>query len=411
MQWLLIGYMFLFIHRPFEVWEGLSDLHFERIYMGAIILYWLVYPHKRWLPNVQHRAYGFFAFAVLFCWALSPWMEQGQMVVENWFKIVVFYILFVTVAHDEKKLRQFTYGFVTVMGIYMAHSVKEFIGGRHTYRMSIVRMIGVDSSLGDPNSFGASIVFALPFITTIWNTTQSRLMRFCVILYLCLSCGCIMLTGSRSSFIGLIVWWSILLWRSKHRWLGFALAIIAAPVVFLTLPDSLQNRFETIINPEVGPANARESGEGRLEGLENGFILWGRNPLTGIGPGAWRPATGSPIESHNLYGQIVGEMGTLGLIAFLTILGCFWSNLRWMKHYRRRHPDQKNDFVFYLCDSIALSLFLMLLMGNFGHNLFRHNWLWYGGYVVIARYCVEQRRMSRPLGVFAARVTWKPVGV
>ena len=27
MRWLLIGYMFLFIDRPFEVWKWLGDLH------------------------------------------------------------------------------------------------------------------------------------------------------------------------------------------------------------------------------------------------------------------------------------------------------------------------------------------------------------------------------------------------
>ena len=33
MRWLLIGYMFLFIDRPFEVWPWLGDLHVERVYM------------------------------------------------------------------------------------------------------------------------------------------------------------------------------------------------------------------------------------------------------------------------------------------------------------------------------------------------------------------------------------------
>ena len=75
-------------------------------------------------------------------------------------------------------LKQFAYGFLFVMGLYMTHSLKEFVAGRHTYRMSIVRMIGVDTSLGDPNSFGASIVFALPFVTAIWNTTKSALHSF-----------------------------------------------------------------------------------------------------------------------------------------------------------------------------------------------------------------------------------------
>ena len=30
MFWLLVGYMFLFIHRPFEFWPALGDLHIER---------------------------------------------------------------------------------------------------------------------------------------------------------------------------------------------------------------------------------------------------------------------------------------------------------------------------------------------------------------------------------------------
>ncbi len=60
--------------------------------------------------------------------------------------------------------------FVIVMGVYMTHSFKEYLAGRHTYRMGIARLIGVDTSQGDPNSFGASVVFALPFALLFWNT-------------------------------------------------------------------------------------------------------------------------------------------------------------------------------------------------------------------------------------------------
>jgi O-antigen ligase len=388
MQWLLIGYMFLFIHRPFEFWPMLGDLHVERIYILGVIAYWCIYSNKRWLPNAQHLAYAAFAVAVLFCWAMSPWMEDGQTVVENWFKILVFYFLLVSVAHDERMLKQLALGFLFVMGLYMAHSFKEFLGGRYTFRMSIVRMIGVDTSLGDPNSFGASILFALPFVTAFWNTSRSRWLRFGLILYVCLSTGCILLTGSRSSFLGLILWGAIVILRSRHWWKGIAAACVASPIVFLALPESLQTRFETIIDPEVGPENARVSGEGRLEGLYTGAALIAANPLGGIGPGAWRPATGSKIESHNLYGQILGEMGMLGVLTFGAILLCFWSNLRWMKRTSRALPGMENEFVFQLARSVAVSIFLLLFEGNFGHNLFRHNWLWFGGFLIIARYCV-----------------------
>ena len=65
MHLLLVGYMFLFIDRPFEVWTWLGDLHFERIYMLVTLGVWLVHPGKRWLPNPQHWAYAAFAAAVL----------------------------------------------------------------------------------------------------------------------------------------------------------------------------------------------------------------------------------------------------------------------------------------------------------------------------------------------------------
>jgi hypothetical protein len=37
---------------------------------------------------------------------------------------------------------------------------------------------------------------------------------------------------------------------------------------------------------------------------------------------------------------------------------------------------------------------LLLFEGNFGHNLFRYSWLWYGGFLIIARHCVQQRLAS-----------------
>src|SRR5207248_330446 len=208
-------------------------------------------------------------------------------------------------------------GFLCVMGLYLLHSFREYLGGRHTYRMGISRMIGVDSSLGDPNSFGASIVYALPLVTAFWRAgVWGKTGRFLLVCYVGLSSLCILLTGSRGSLIALLTWFLIVIWGTKYRFRAIAAFVVLAPLAFVALPESLQTRFETIVNPEVGPKNAQESGEGRVEGLFMGFDLWAASPLTGVGPGAWRPATRSTIESHNLYGQLVGETGTLGLVAF-----------------------------------------------------------------------------------------------
>src|SRR5436190_843651 len=110
--WILIGYMFLFIHRPFEVWPSLGEMHLERVY------------------------------AV----------------------------------------------------------------GRHVFRMGIPRLIGVDSAMSDPNSFGGTVVFVLPFVVAFWMSRPSALMRVFLLGYLSLSGLCILLTGSRGSFIGMLLW-------------------------------------------------------------------------------------------------------------------------------------------------------------------------------------------------------------
>ena len=397
MHLLLIGYMFLFIDRPFEVWPWLGDLHVERVYMLFTMGVWLIHSGKRWIPNPQHLAYAGLALAVLACWAMSPWMDRSQPLVEDWFKIVVFYGLLVTTVHDEKGLKKIVVGFIFVMGLYLTHSLREYIGGRHTYRMGISRMIGVDSTLGDPNSFGASIVYSLPFVPALWRSGWGgRRGRYLIAGYAALAGLCILLTGSRGSLLGLLLLSFILILGHRKRFLWLMIFAAAAPIAFIALPDSLQNRFETIISPDVGPANAKESGEGRIEGLLNGFSLWSRSPLSGVGPGAWRPATGSGIESHNLYGQILGELGSLGVLSFGAVVGCFAWNLYRCRALRKEMPAQPNDLLAQIPGAVGLSVFLLLFMGNFGHNLFRFTWLWYGGFLIIARHCLELRLAEGP---------------
>lgn len=393
MHWLLIGYMFLFIHRPFEVWPWLGDLRIERIYMGVILAFWLVLAPKRFLPNFQHFAYAGLATAVVAAWALSPWSDYGQPGVEDWLKILVFYMLMVTTVFDERGLKRIVVGFMLVMAVYLLHSLREYLGGRHTYRMGIARMIGVDSTMGDPNSFGASIVFSLPFIAALWRAEiAGRFGKLFLLGYFALAVVCILLTGSRSSLLGLLVWSGLMAVRSGRRWWLWALILLTlAPGAYFVLPESLQNRFETIVNPDAGPKSAQESGQGRIEGLYTGLTLWGRSPLSGVGPGAWRPATGSSIESHNLYGQLLGETGLLGLIGFSLVLIGFWMNLRRMSRIRKMVPEWSNDLIFQTASAVSMGVGLLLFMGMFGHNLFRYSWLWYGGFLVIARYCADRR--------------------
>src|SRR5262249_40700035 len=304
MLYILIGYMLLFIHRPFEIWPALGDMHVERISVLAAASFWLISPGKRLQPTRLDVGIVFFCTAVLFAWVASPWSDAGQAVVEDWFKIVFFYGLVTTAVNRPEDLRKLLFAFLCIMTFYMMHSLWEFRNGRHTFRMGIARMVGVDSTLGDPNSFGASIVYALPFVRLFWLTSTQRLTKWFLAGYVGLSGLCILLTGSRSSLLGLLVWGFITCLQSGRRVRFVAFGAFLACAAFAALPESLQTRFETMINPDVGPENAKVSGQGRIEGLIKGWELLQKYPLSGCGPGVWRKATGSEIESHNMYGQL-----------------------------------------------------------------------------------------------------------
>ena len=166
-------------------------------------------------------------------------------------------------------------------------------------------------------------------------------------------------------------------------WLA-GLCVLAAAGWF-ALPESLQTRFETIIDPSVGPANARESGQGRVEGFFIGLKLWGEYPIAGCGPGAWRPASGALIEAHNLYGQLMGELGTVGVLAFTFLVVMLMRHLRQLT--RLTHPARgacPHRELHALGKAMAMSTVLLLFEGMFGHNLFRYNWSWYCGFTAVA---------------------------
>jgi len=404
MLWLLIGYIWLFVHRPFEVWPWIGELRVELVYISIVGAIWACAAKKKLPSNPLHFAFAFFAMTLLVCCLLSPWSEECMPPLEAYCKLLVFYVLLVTTVSNEYALRKVTAGFLAAMSLYMLHSLREYLSGRAIYRMGISRMVGVDTTFGDPNAFASSILLSLVLVPALWVTCRQKRARWLLAGYTCLALVCIAFTGSRAAFVGLLLWAAIVIARSRWRWQMAAAALAAAPILWCALPDQLQNRFETIVNPEAGPKNAQMSADSRIESLAIGWDLFQEYPLTGVGPGGWLKATGRKIFSHNLYAQLMGEMGAAGLVAFAVVLVCLAINIRAVRSAYRQNPHWDRDFLYYLCQGLGVGFLLLLFEGNFGHNLFRYHWLWYAAFLIIARSCVDERLR---LG-YRAEDVWRP---
>src|SRR5262245_45060339 len=207
MIWLLGGYMWLYVHRPFEVWPSLGEMQLERGYMLFLLLAWAVSPNKALVANRIHAAMALFSFALVTAWMLSPYANKPGCldVVENFAKVAVFYVLVITSVRDERGLRLLLLLFLGAVGLYVAHSMLEFLNGRYQWRMGTRRMIGVDVTFSDPNAFASTLLYALPFVVPFWREQPRRVPRALMVGFVIALVGCILMTGSRAGLMGLIV--------------------------------------------------------------------------------------------------------------------------------------------------------------------------------------------------------------
>jgi O-antigen ligase len=399
MIWLLGGYMWLFVHRPFEIWPALGALQIERVYMLIMLVVWLLAPNKGLVPNRIHAALAIFTVILVAAWLLSPYMDQPRCTeaIEDYCKVVVFYVLVITTVRDERGLRLLILLYLGTMSLYMAHSMLEFANGRYEWRMGIRRMIGVNASFGDSNGFASTLLYSLPLTIPLWASRPSMGFRVMMVGYTLCVCMCIALTGSRSGFIALCVFTMLVLLVTIRR---KALVIVLSGVIgtaglgvaVVALPAELQNRYLTIIDSSYGPKNAAVSASGRMDGLVYGIEAWEKSPLLGHGPRGFDFATGRGGGAHNLYGQVLSEMGVLGALALLGLILCFALNCREVRSFHRDHPDEPRSFSSNVVRAIGINILLMLLLGWGGHTLFRYNWQWFAAFQAIAVHCIRQKK-------------------
>jgi O-antigen ligase len=310
--------------------------------------------------------------------------------VEDWFKVFLFYVLLVSTIRTEKELQIVVISYVVVMGLYELHSLREYFNGRGVYRMGTWRMVGVDETMSDPNTFCASVNYGLPFLYPAWTLAKERWQKLAIYGMAGLAVVCILLTGSRSGLAALMVLVAITGLASKYRWRLLTAIAVIAPLIWVNLRSDLQDRYLTLIDPSRGPQNAEASAEGRTQSFWDGMQSFADNPLFGAGLGSYVAKTG--FQTHNLYNQAMGELGVFGLAVLVGYAWCFVANYREARRLVRT-DDLDGVFLYRICLAGLLSCLLLFLLGWGGHNLSRYNWLWFGAFTSLAVHFLRVRTL------------------
>lgn len=376
-------YMFLVIERPWESIRYLHNIPIERTFAIAMILVAVLHssfkivsaPTNKWVYSLLALHFLLAPFAFNFGYSIEQGIEYAKM--------VVLYLLMLSIVDDEDSLRVLVKVYIFSMMFYVLHSLWEYHNGRVEWRMGISRMVGVDLTFNDPNAFSGSIVLSFPFAYTLLKTEIKSSLRKFYGLYFIIGVVCIILTGSRTSFVTLVV--LMLIWaitqQGKKKILIMSVVAFVLMIIWNVMPVEKQNRIRTLWNPEAGPENAQTSAKGRMQGWTASWKMFSQKPLTGVGAGGgnyigYRVANnidgekGDPFQAHVLYGEVLAEFGLPGAFIFmglvLSTLKCAW----------RSWKSPLNGFSRHLSPAIIMALILLLVLGLGGHNFYRPLWLW-----------------------------------
>ncbi|MCU0223437.1 MAG: O-antigen ligase family protein [Acidobacteria bacterium] len=382
----LLAYMAVFLIRPAEtLFPSLQAVPFERIVAIVLLARVLLGNELRWKPRLPLVAMILFVavlgLATLF--AMDPTLAWQQY--EKTLKIAVFALCASLVLNSRADLVMFASGWIAIMAAYQVKALQEyFLHGRGVYRMGFWRLIGIEDTNGDPNTFAAKSLLLLPFIVAMLQLTSQRRNRLLLLAAVGLVVTVIVLTGSRSALVVGVFYAVVLLLTSGRRFATGLVLVAVFAVGAALLPAAIALRYRSIVDPTVN-RSAEESAQGRISGLKRGLHLFLQRPVLGIGPNCtvishreydkYMPETFG-FQTHSLLGQLAGETGSFGIAAMTLLCASIAATSRRLKATFRGADDGPDRIPVVLAAACTTQVLLCIASGAFGHNAYEYNWLW-----------------------------------
>lgn len=182
----------------------------------------------------------------------------------------------------------------------------------------------------DPNRLAMGLVLLVPAAIALVEVVKRRWLRGLLLLSAATSVAAIVLTHSRSGIVALAVGLALTLLRGRRKGRGLVLGAVALIALIAFAPGSFWKRSSTIASYEEDPSFA-----GRERAFQMLQVITTERPFTGVGAGAFidawdefapLSAGGQHLIAHNIFMEILGELGAIALVLFAAF--CLWLSVR-----------------------------------------------------------------------------------
>jgi O-antigen ligase len=378
----MLMYASFILIRPHEWVPGMSFPMIEKaIVLPILIEMTLRFTRRRKKGIVLNQldvAVSAFVLVTFLSIITSVWIDGAWKFFQFYVKLLIVYYMIAWNLQSEKSIRVFIYFWVLTSGFQASASVVNYYRGIRSFKMGIDRAIGLGSTYADPNSLAATVVYTLPFLYLYFKSSKNPFTRALFVGITMVSLWCVILTGSRTGMVGVIFFAFMIIWTHRNRLVALVIGAVVLVLTFAVMPDQYRQRLESTTDFSSS-SGAALSAQGRIDGLVNGIRMMIDRPLFGVGVGQYSTALGMIYglgwwEAHSLPGQLFGDLGLMGILAFTFWMYMLFRALGYLKDYYAQ-SGTADKFWYNMVMALQLQLLLLFFMGLGGHNLYRYNWL------------------------------------
>ena len=315
-------------------------------------------------------------------------------------RMMVFYFMVVASVRDRSDLTKLAWAFVLVTGWVAYEPVTDKLAGINWRRAGGGDFTYARGSFGAATGHVAlanTLTQALPIAYFMLRYETRRSRQLLLVAVIALLVAGVVFSKSRGGFVGMAVIGAGLAYFSPQRAKAAAFAGVGLVGLLAIGGGSYVDHMATMAD---GIHQGRSTYD-RYLGLRHGIEMLIERPPMGVGLGCYAEARSEYFNyyffSHNIYGELIGELGLASFFWFYWIYCIFRRTAELKSELARAGPSADHSFYVNMLNSVQLALAVRLILGNFTHGAFIWFWFLMAAMVVcIERILQEESLASEP---------------
>jgi O-antigen ligase len=388
-KFLVYAYLIVMLFRPGQVSAFLGSIRFELLIVILIAVRILISGSLKknfaLIQPISKATFIFFGVALISIVQSFDIISSYNYAYTQLFPLIVFFSTMLAFFEKEEDLRLLIYLYLIIIA-YLAWLpiFNHFAGiGHERHGAGILHSVGETYGAAGHVGLANAMTQSLPFAYFVLLKEKSYFKKAAACFLVGIYFLGVISSGSRGGFLGLIICIVLFAYKADRKFLTLAIILPAFIAGMAIVSREYLEWMKTIL--DFGSSDL--SASSRFDGLRHGVEMAVRRPILGVGIGCYALARSAwfhwGIWAHNLYGELIGELGLLGLLSW----GWFiYLCLRETKRIKSFVSSRTDVDAFYgnLADACSVTLILRLIIGMTTHSLMAYIWYMIAGMLILA---------------------------